>query len=214
MTEKELMLSEQLYIARDTELAADNMRARRLLRLINTSTEDQVTYRQELFRELFHTIGENFCVEPPFRCDYGCNISIGNNFAANYDCIILDVCHVSIGDNVFFAPRVNIFTAGHPIDADIRNTQLEFGKKVIIGNNVWVGGNTVINPGVTIGDNVVIGSGSVVTKDIPSDVIAVGNPCRVLRPITDGDKAYWQAQARAYELHKSASMVSDAKKQD
>lgn len=207
MTEKELMLSEQLYIARDAELAADNMRARRLLRLINTSTEDQFAYRQELFRELFCTIGENFCVEPPFRCDYGCNISIGNNFAANYDCIIMDVCHVNIGDNVFFAPRVNIFTAGHPIDADIRNTQLEFGKKVTIGNNVWVGGNTVINPGVTIGDNVVIGSGSVVTKDIPSDVIAVGNPCRVLRPITDADKAYWQAQARAYELHKGASMV-------
>ena len=115
-----------------------------------------------------------------------------------FDCIILDVCDVTIGDNVFLAPRVCIYTAGHPIDAGVRRRQLEYGKKVVIGNDVWVGGNTVINPGVTIGDNVVIGSGSVVTKDIPSGVIAAGNPCRVLRPITEEDTRYWEELEREY----------------
>ena len=110
---------------------------------------------------------------------------------------------MDIGDNVFFAPRVCIYTAGHPIDAEIRNVGLEFGKPVKIGNNVWVGGSTVINPGVTIGDNVVIGSGSVVTKDIPDNVIAVGNPCKVLRKITEEDRIYWQKQKEEYynDLH-------------
>ena len=198
MTEKERMLSEQLYVARDEELARDNAKARKLTRLINTATEEQADYRMELFRQLFGSVGESFWVEPPFRTDYGCNTYIGNNFYANYDCIIIDVADVHIGDNVFFGPRVCLYTAGHPIDADIRNTQLEYGKKINIGNNVWIGGNTVVNPGVTIGDNVVIGSGSVVTKDIPSGVIAAGVPCRVIRKITDADKEYWTKQAEIY----------------
>lgn len=198
MTEKELMLSEQLYIAQDKELAIDNAKSRKLTGLINTSTEEQPEYRRQLFRELFQSIGENFWIEPPFRCDYGCHISIGNNFYANYDCIIIDVCDVNIGDNVFLGPRVCIYTAGHPIDAVVRNMQLEYGKKITIGNSVWIGGNTVINPGVSIGDDVVIGSGSVVTKDIPSGVVAVGNPCRVIRKITEEDKKYWNAQADQY----------------
>lgn len=198
MTEKERMLSGKLYIARDEELARDNRKSRMLTRLFNNSTEDQLKYRVELLKELFESTGKNIYIEPPFRCDYGCHISIGNNFYANYDCIIIDVCKVRIGDNVFFGPRVCIFTAGHPIDADIRNTQLEYGKPVTMGNNVWIGGNTVINPGVTIGNNVVIGSGAVVTKDIPDNVIAVGNPCRVLREITDEDKKYWEKQREEY----------------
>ena len=198
MTEKERMLSEQLYVARDEELARDNAKARKLTRLINTATEEQADYRVELFRQLFGSVGESFWVEPPFRTDYGCNTYIGKNFYANYDCIIIDVADVHIGDNVFFGPRVCLYTAGHPIDADIRNTQLEYGKKINIGNNVWIGGNTVVNPGVTIGDNVVIGSGSVVTKDIPSGVIAAGVPCRVIRKITDADKEYWTKQAEIY----------------
>lgn len=202
MTEKELMLSGQLYIARDEELGRDNAKSRRLTRLINTSTEEQGEYRIQLFRELFGKTGENFWIEPPFRCDYGCNTIIGENFFANYDCIILDVCRVSIGDNVFFGPRVSIYTASHPIDAAVRSTQLEFGKEVNIGNDVWVGGNTVINPGVSIGDNVVIGSGSVVTKDIPSGVIAAGNPCRIIREITQEDKTYWEQQADIYRKNK------------
>ena len=178
MTEKERMLSEKLYIPQDEELAADCARSRRLVRLINGTTEEQAEYRVQLFKELFARTGENFY--------------------ANFDCIILDVCDVTIGDNVFLAPRVCIFTAGHPIDAGVRRRQLEYGKKVVIGNDVWVGGNTVINPGVTIGDNVIIGSGSVVTKDIPSGVIAAGNPCRVLRPVTEEDTRYWEELEREY----------------
>ena len=198
MTEKERMLSEKLYIPMDEALAADCARSRRLVRLINGTTEEQAEYRGQLFKELFGRTGENLWVEPPFHCDYGCHISVGENFYANFDCIILDVCDVTIGDNVFLAPRVCIYTAGHPIDAGVRRRQLEYGKKVVIGNDVWVGGNTVINPGVTIGDNVVIGSGSVVTKDIPSGVIAAGNPCRVLRPITEEDTRYWEELEREY----------------
>ena len=198
MTEKERMLSGRLYSADDNELKADFNKARMLTRLFNSTTEEQKEYRIELLKELFKKTGENLYVEPPFRCDYGCNISVGNNFYANFDCIILDVCSVDIGENVMFAPRVCIYTAGHPIDADIRNSGLEFGRKVKIGDNVWIGGSTVINPGVTIGNNVVIGSGSVVTKDIPDNVIAVGNPCKVLRKITEEDKVYWGKQKQEY----------------
>ena len=203
MTEKELMLSEQLYIANDAELAKDNAKARKLTRLINTATEEQVEYRLELFRELFGSIGNTFWIEPPFRTDYGCNTYIGDNFYANYDCIFIDVAKIDIGNNVFFGPRVCLYTAGHPIDAEIRNKQLEYGKNIKIGNDVWVGGNTVINPGVTIGNNVVIGSGSVVTKDIPDGVIAAGVPCRVIRRITGEDTAYWKKQAEAYYKNKT-----------
>ena len=202
MSEKERMLAGQLYLAQDEELGRYMKKSRMLTRLFNTSTEEQQDYRKQLLKELFEATGENLYIEPPFRCDYGCNISIGENFFANYDCIIVDVCKVKIGKNVFFGPRVNIFTAGHPIDADVRNTLLEFGKPITIGDNVWIGGNTVINPGVTIGNNVVIGSGSVVTKDIPDGVIAVGNPCKVLREITDEDKKYWEAKKDAYYTNK------------
>lgn len=198
MKEKDRMLAGKLYIAMDEELVSDMKKSRRLTRLYNTTTEEQQDYRKELLKELFESTKENYYIEPPFRCDYGCNISIGNNFYANYDCIILDVNKVVIGDNVFFAPRVSVFTAGHPIDAEIRNMQLEYGKPVFIGNDVWVGGNTVINPGVTIGDNVVIGSGSVVTKDIPSGVVAAGNPCRVIRKINEEDKKYWEKLKNEY----------------
>ncbi|MBM7834768.1 sugar O-acetyltransferase [Clostridium sardiniense] len=198
MTEKEKMLSGNLYMANDEELRRDNKKSRMLTRLFNNSTEEQIPYRKELLKELFEKTGENLYIEPPFRCDYGCHISVGNNFYANYDCIIVDVCKVEIGENVLFGPRVGIYTAGHPIDAEIRDTGLEFGKPVKIGNSVWVGGSTVINPGVTIGNNVVIGSGSVVTKDIPDNVVAVGNPCRVLRTITDEDKAYWEIKKEEY----------------
>lgn len=198
MGEKEKMLAGKLYIAQDEELGRDNKKSRQLTRLINNTTEEQIDYRIQLLKELFEATGKNLYIEPPFRCDYGCHISIGENFYANYDCIIVDVCKVKIGNNVMFGPRVNIFTAGHPIDAGVRNELLEFGKPVTIGNDVWIGGNTVINPGVTIGNNVVIGSGSVVTKDIPDGVIAVGNPCKVLRKITDVDKEYWEKEKEKY----------------
>ncbi len=201
MTEKERMLAGMLYKVQGEELERDIKKSRRLTRLFNNSTEEQLEYRGQLLKELFESTGENLYIETPFRCDYGCNIEVGENFYANYDCIIVDVCKVKIGNNVLFGPRVNVFTAGHPIDAEVRNTHLEFGKPVTIGNNVWVGGNTVINPGVTIGNNAVIGSGSVVTKDIPDGVIAVGNPCRVLRKITNLDKEYWEKEKSEYFLH-------------
>jgi len=198
MTEKERMLSGELYIPKDDELGRQNMKARKLIQEFNTISFDLFEERNKILIELLGQTGENIYIEPPFRCDYGCNIKIGNNFYANYDCIFIDVNKITIGDNAFFGPRVCLYTAGHPIDAQIRNTLLEFGKKICIGNNVWIGGNTVVNPGVCIGDNTVIGSGSVVTKDIPSDVIAVGNPCRVLRKIDENDRQYWQKKKDKY----------------
>jgi len=198
-TDKQKMLAQKLYMAGVGELATDNKKSRMLTRLFNNTTEEQQEYRTELLHQLFESVGEKVFIEPPFRCDYGCHITIGNNFYANFDCIIIDVAKVNIGNNVFFGPRVGVYTAGHPIDPDVRNTLLEFGKEINIGNNVWIGANAVINPGVTIGNNVVIGSGSVVTKDIPDNVIAVGNPCKVLRAITAEDKQYWEQQKAEYE---------------
>lgn len=196
MTQKERMLAGKLYMADDPELQADAQWRRYLLRRIREA--DYPGEVRPLFRELLGHVGESFWIEPPFHCDYGKHIHIGEHFYANYDCVMLDVCDITIGDDVFLAPRVCIYTATHPIDAGVRNAELEYGKPVTIGSSVWIGGSTVINPGVTIGDNVVIGSGSVVTRDIPSGVVAVGNPCRVLRPITAEDKAYWESQAAEY----------------
>ena len=198
MTQKEMMLSGKLYRSSDPELKQDEKRARQLTRLINNTTEEQKEYRIQLFKELFGSTGEKIYIEPPFRCDYGCNTYIGEKFYANFDCIILDVAEVHIGDNCLFGPRTCIYTPCHPIDADIRNMFIELGKKVVIGNNVWLGGNVIVNPGVTIGNNVVIGSGSVVTKDIPDNVIAAGNPCKVIRPITEEDKKYWTEKLDEY----------------
>lgn len=146
---------------------------------------------KEMIKNILGKTGEEICIEQPFRCDYGKNIEVGNNFFANYNCVILDVAKVTIGENVMFAPNVSIYTAGHPIHPESRNSGYEYGIPVTIGDNVWIGGNVVITPGVTIGNNVVIGAGSVVTKDIPDNVIAVGSPCRVLREITEDDRKYY-----------------------
>ncbi len=197
--EKKKMLSGRLYCPREDEnLANDVHKCRKLVRLYNDTTEEQRDDRRQLMSELLGGCGEHIHIEPPVRFDYGCNTYVGENFYANFDCVILDVNKVVIGDNVMFGPKVCVFTAGHPIDPEIRIQMLEYGYPITIGNNVWVGGNTVINPGVTIGDNVVIGSGSVVTKDIPSNVVAAGNPCRVIRPITEKDREYWQRQKEEY----------------
>ncbi len=130
-------------------------------------------------------------IEAPFHCDYGKNIEVGDFFFVNYNCVILDVGKVTIGNNVQFAPNVSLYTAGHPIHPDSRNSGYEYGIGITIGNNVWLGGNVVVNPGVHIGNNVVVGSGSVVTKDIPDNVVAVGNPCRIIRKITEEDRKYY-----------------------
>lgn len=200
MTEKEKMLSGNLYCAQDKNLVKQNKNAKRLTRLFNNTTENDTQKRLNILKELLGAMGGNISIEPIFRCDYGYNISIGNNFFANYDCTILDVCTVTIGNNVLLGPRVNIFTASHPTDSEVRNSGLEYGSPISIGNDVWIGGNTVINPGVKIGNNVIIGSGSVVTKDIPDNMIAVGNPCKVLRSISEEDKIYWQQKQKEYNL--------------
>ncbi|MGT2832259.1 sugar O-acetyltransferase [Streptococcus halotolerans] len=149
-------------------------------------------------RLCFAEAPEDMVLTPPVYFDHGNRIRFGKHFYANTGLTILDEHHVTFGDNVFLAPHVSIYTAGHPIDAFVRNTELEYAKPVTLGSNIWVGGNVVINPGVTIGDNVVIGSGSVVTKDIPSNVVAAGNPCRVIRSITDADRDYWHKQYQDY----------------
>ena len=135
--------------------------------------------REEIIKKLFRKTGEDFNIESPFFCDYGFNITIGEKFYANHNLVILDGAEVTFGDNVFIGPNVGIYTAGHPIDVETRNKGLEYAKKITIGNNVWIGGNVCIMPGVTIGDNVTIGAGAVVTKDVPSNVTAFGNPCKV-----------------------------------
>lgn len=198
MTERELMVSGALYKADDKELVELRLKARRLTRLFNATTEEELDKRRELLSQLLGSMGKGAYIEPTFRCDYGCNIHVGDYFYANFDCVILDVAPVHMGSHVFLAPRVGIYTAGHPIDAGVRNEELEFGKPITIGDDVWIGGNVTINPGVTIGSDVVIGSGSVVTKDIPSHVVAAGNPCRVIRSITEKDREKWMKEREAY----------------
>lgn len=192
MTEKEKMLLGKMYLV-DSELSVELNRSIQFAKLYNATTDDERDKRDNILKEWLGKIGENATIVPSFRCDYGSNIHIGDGFFANGDCIILDVHKVIIGNNVMFGPRVLVFTASHPIDADVRATSLVFGKAITIGDNVWIGGGTIINPGVSIGNRVVVGSGSVVTKDIPDDVVAAGNPCKIIRKITEKDKLYWNA---------------------
>ena len=186
-TNRELMLSGELYRAACEELAEMRSRARRLTRELNEydllGMAGKRRTQREILDELFASVGDNPYIEPPFRCDYGSHISIGNNFYANYDCIMLDCAPIEIGDDVMLGPRVIICTAAHPVDSKLRNSGLEFANPVRIGSGTWIGAGVIINPGVAIGERVVIGSGSVVTRDIPDDVVAVGNPCRVVRSI-------------------------------
>ncbi|WP_438350612.1 maltose O-acetyltransferase [Paenibacillus sp. FA6] len=182
-TEKEKMLNGELYNAGDVVLVNDRLNARRLVRLYNQTLETDSDHRTELLKELFGSTGESLYIEPTLRCDYGYNIYVGENFYANFDCVLLDVCEIRIGDNCFIAPGVHIYTATHPLNAQERISGVEYGKPVTIGHNVWIGGRAVINPGVTIGNNVVIASGAVVTKDVPDNVVVGGNPARVIKQI-------------------------------
>ncbi|MCM3267883.1 maltose acetyltransferase domain-containing protein [Paenibacillus elgii] len=182
-TEKEKMLNGELYLAADPELLQERANARRLTRLYNQTLETEESTRTELLKELFGSTKESIYIEPNLRCDYGYNIHVGENFYANFDCVFLDVCEIRIGDNCFIAPGVHIYTATHPLDPNERSSGVEYGKPVKIGNNVWIGGRAVINPGVAIGDNVVIASGAVVTKDVPDNVVVGGNPAKIIKPI-------------------------------
>lgn len=183
MTEKEKMLSGELYNSLDPELFAMSMNARRKTYKFNSIKPDKFAKKTKVLKELLGKCGDKIYIEPPFRCDYGCNIEIGENFYANYNCVILDCAKVKIGDNVMFGPNVSIYTVGHPLEREMRNTRLESARPITIGNDVWIGGSVVILPGVHIGDGAVIGAGSVVTKDIPPEVLALGNPCKVVREI-------------------------------
>lgn len=184
-TEKEKMLNGEMYDPADPVLVKEREEARRLVRLFNQTTEQEDEKRIELLKELLGSTGENVYMEPNIRFDYGYNTHVGENFFANFDCTFLDVCEIRIGDNCMLAPGVQIYTATHPLDPVERNSGKEYAKPVTIGDNVWVGGNAIINPGVTIGDNVVIASGAVVTKDVPNNVVVGGNPARIIKEINE-----------------------------
>ena len=177
------------YVA-DAAVMEQQKEGRRILQRLNFADRSDFEQIAAIVKELLGK-SEGAFINPPFYCDYGFNIEVGKNFFANYNCTIIDVAKVKIGDNCQMAPNVAIYTAGHPVHPESRNTAYEYGIGVTIGDNVWIGGNTVIVPGVCIGSNTVIGAGSVVTKDIPDWVIAAGNPCRVIREITEEDRQYY-----------------------
>jgi maltose O-acetyltransferase len=182
-SEKEKMLSGELYNAADDTLDKERKRARDLFYKFNQTTEDERDLRKKIMYDLLGKAGEGLSIEPPFYCDYGYNIFVGDKVFFNFNCIILDVMKVTIGSDVLFGPGVQINTATHPMDWKIREKLQEFAMPVTIGSNVWVGSGSIICPGVTIGNRTVIGAGSIVTRDIPADVLAVGNPCRVIREL-------------------------------
>ncbi len=181
-SERNKMLAGELYDPNDPELAEARMIARERCHAINTSAPRDNNLRRGILKELFGSGGDSVWLEPPFRCDYGTNIFLGEKVYFNFDCVILDVCEVRIGNNVFIAPGVHIYAATHPLESNLRCTQ-EFGKPVTIGSDVWIGGKAIICPGITIGDRSVTGAGSVVTKDVPTDVVVAGNPAKVIRTL-------------------------------
>ena len=189
MTEKEKMKNKMLYNANyDEELIKERIIAKDLCYEYNQLKPSDLENQRKIIKKLFGKTKENFSIVSPFWCDYGYNIEVGDNFFANHNMIILDGAKVIFGDNVFIAPNCGFYTAGHPIDSERRNEGLEYAYPIIVGNDVWIGAGVHVMPGVTIGDNVVIGAGSVVVKDIPSNSVAVGNPCKVIRDITEEDK--------------------------
>jgi maltose O-acetyltransferase len=182
--ERQKMLAGELYDPFDQELVAARERARDLCQSLNATREAEQEERRRILRELFATGGDTVWMQPPFFCDYGSNIELGTKVFFNFNCVVLDVCRVRIGDGSLFGPAVQIYTPLHPLNAE-RRRHSEFGKPIDIGSDVWVGGGAIILPGVTIGSRTVIGAGSVVTRSIPEGVFAAGNPCRVIREITE-----------------------------
>jgi maltose O-acetyltransferase len=183
-SERDKMLAGELYDPFDPELARARARARELCQSLNATRESDIEQRRRILRELFGAGGDSVWMQPPFFCDYGSNILLGERVFFNYNCVVLDVCPVRIGDFTQFGPAVQIYTATHPMNAALRREQ-EFGKPIDIGSDVWVGGGAIICPGVRIGARSIIGAGSVVTRDIPEGVLAAGIPCRVIREITE-----------------------------
>lgn len=198
MGEWERMGTGALYDAGAPELLAARDRAKRLTWRYNRMDPTDRAGLTAILRELLGRVGKDCWIEPSFRCDYGRHISVGDFFFANYDCIFLDVAPITIGDRVLFGPRVGLYTAGHPLDREVRDAGLEYGRPITIGNSVWLGGDVTVLPGVAVGEGTVVAAGSVVTRDLPPGVVAAGNPCRVLRPVTAADAARWRAMAEEY----------------
>lgn len=190
MTEKEKMLAGEYYNAMCSDLIAERELAGELLYEFNLLQPSMKEKHTELIRQLFGSVKENFTIVRPFFCDYGYNIHIGNNFFANTNCTFLDEARITIGDNVLLGPNVGLYTAEHPHDIERRNKAIEYSRPITIGNNVWIAGGVTIVGGVTIGDNAVIGAGSVVTRNIPANVVAVGNPCRAIKEIPDSSSIF------------------------
>lgn len=185
-TEKDKMLRGEIYDANyDPQLIEERMKCKIMCRKYNDLMPDRLEERKALLKTLLGHTGENFYIEQPFYCDYGYNISVGDNFYSNVNLVILDGAKVTFGDNVFIAPDCGFHTAGHPLDVARRNKGLEYARPITVGNNVWIGAGVHVLPGVTIGDNCVIGAGSVVNRDIPTNSLAVGNPCRVIRSLEE-----------------------------
>ncbi|WP_162340594.1 sugar O-acetyltransferase [Cyclobacterium salsum] len=180
-TEKEKMLAGELYLASDRELSQERLHARMLLKKLNDSAPDELLLRQQVMEQLFRKIGKDFGIEPPFFCDYGYNIEVGDQVFFNFNCTLLDVCPITIGNRCLFGPNVQIYAATHPLESSIRGSLLEFGQPVRIGDDVWVGGGAIICPGVHIGSRSIIAAGAVVTKEVPSDVLVGGNPARIIK---------------------------------
>ena len=186
MTEKEKAQAGLLYDANyDQALMDERMAAKRLLFAYNQTPPDQAEERRRILRNLLGKLGESYLIEQPFYCDYGYDIFIGENFYANFGCVMLDGAKITIGDHVFFAPYVGLYTAGHPLEPETRNQGLEYAYPIAIGDDVWIGAGVQILPGVTIGSGTTIGAGSVVTRDMPAGVLAAGNPCRVIRVLDE-----------------------------
>lgn len=183
-SERDNMLAGELYDPLDPDLVAARERARDLCQDLNATREGQQAERRRIVRELFGAGGDTAWMQPPFFCDYGSNIFLGERVFFNFNCVVLDVCEVEIGDYTLFGPAVQIYTATHPLNAELRRKQ-EYAKPIAVGHDVWVGGGAILCPGIRIGDRSVIGAGSVVTRDIPAGVFAAGNPCRVIREITE-----------------------------
>lgn len=177
------MLAGGMYDPNDKQLLAERLRTRLMIKALNDCAEDKVVERNTLLKQLVPNGGNGLYIQTPFYCDYGYNIITGENVFFNFNCVILDVTYVTIGNRCMFGPNVQIYTATHPLNHIERSAGREFSKPITLGDDVWVGGSVVICPGVTIGDRSVIGAGSVVTKDIPADVFAAGNPCKVIRAI-------------------------------
>ena len=190
MLEKNKMLTGELYNPSDNELLNDRIKCKTFCFNYNNLPPNEVEKKKEIIKTLFDKTGNEFLIEPAFWCDYGYNIEIGENFYSNHNLVILDPAKVSFGNNVFIGPNCGFYTAIHPIVSEERNICLEYAKPITVGDNVWFGGNVVVLPDVKIGSNVVIGAGSVVTKSIPDNSVAVGNPCKVIRQITEKDKIF------------------------